>query len=263
LQQVVWNLLSNAIKFTPKAGRVEVGLRRVNSNLEIRVADTGAGIKPEFQPQLFERFRQADASTTRTYGGLGLGLSIVKSLVEQHGGTVAVVSAGEGEGTTVTVVLPIAAVHGTEPRDHEPADQIGEAQVATTELAGLRVLVVDDHDDARDLNRRVHEGQAAEVITAGSADDAVVLVEREHPHVLVSDIGMPGADGFELLRRVRALGPDRGGTLPAIALTAFARSVDRTRALRAGFLVHVSKPVDPSELVATIASVAGRAPGTA
>ncbi len=260
LQQVVWNLLSNAIKFTPKGGKVQILIERVNSHIEISVADTGVGIRPEFIPHLFERFRQGDASTTRQYGGLGLGLSIVKRLVELHGGTVWVTSAGEGQGTTVTVSLPITVVHrnaGPGDRFHPKTPQARINAIAA-ELAGLTVLVVDDQSDARDLIKRVLEDCGAKVITAGAAADALGLVETHKPDVLISDIGMPDGDGFELLRRVRALGPDRGGKVPAIALTAFARSEDRTRALRAGFVVHVSKPVDPSELVATVASVAGR-----
>ena len=261
LQQVVWNLVSNAIKFTPKDGRVQILLERVNSLIEISVADTGVGIKPEFIPHLFERFRQGDASTTRKYGGLGLGLSIVKNLVELHGGIVKVESAGEGKGTTVTVRLPLTVVHRqkeTAERLHPATPSASATNFVVAELSGLTVLVVDDQSDARDLIKRVLEDCGAAVLTAGSAADALVLVEAHRPDVLVTDIGMPDADGFELLRRVRALGPERGGRVPAIALTAFARSEDRTRALRAGFLVHVSKPVDPSELVATVASVAGR-----
>jgi PAS domain S-box-containing protein len=260
LQQVIWNLLSNAIKFTPRHGKVQIVLERVNSHVEISVADTGVGIRPDLVPHLFERFRQGDASTTRKYGGLGLGLSIVKSLVELHGGTVWVRSPGEGQGTTVTVHLPVAVVRRPEAggRVHPTAVPPRSATVVTAELAGLTVLVVDDSADARDLLKRLLEDCAATVVTAGSVDEALALVATATPDVLISDIGMPDADGFELLKRVRALGPNRGGRIPAIALTAFARSEDRTRALRAGFLVHVSKPVDPAELVATVASVAGR-----
>ena len=261
LQQIIWNLLSNAIKFTPKDGKVQVVLERVNSHIEISVADTGIGIRPEFIPHLFERFRQGDASTTRKFGGLGLGLSIVKRLVELHGGTVWVKSPGEGLGTTVTVLLPLTVVQrnaGSGERRHPQTPEPGARTLTVAELAGLTVLVVDDEPDARDLVKRVLEDCGAEVITAGTASEALLAVESGKPDVLVSDIGMPDADGFELLRRVRALGPERGGRIPAIALTAFARSEDRTRALRSGFLVHVSKPVDPSELIATVASVAGR-----
>jgi PAS domain S-box-containing protein len=264
LQQVMWNLLSNAIKFTPKEGKVQVLLERVNSHIEISIADTGIGIRPEFIPHLFERFRQGDASTTRKYGGLGLGLSIVKSLVEQHGGTVWVKSPGEGQGTTVTVQLPVAVVHRpahSGSRSHPSAPPPAIAGFVTAELTGLTVVVVDDQPDARVLVRHLLEDCGATVLTAGTSDEALALVAARRPDVLISDIGMPDVDGFELLKRVRALGADRGGRVPAIALTAFARSEDRTRALRAGFLVHVSKPVDPSELVATVASVAGRASG--
>ena len=257
LQQVVWNLLSNAIKFTPKGGRVRVTVARRDAQVVIAIADTGVGIKTEFIPYLFERFRQADASTTRAYGGLGLGLSIVKRLVELHGGTVGVESPGEGRGATVTVELPVASPGGImadpggvelESVPHEPL----------AELSGVTVLVVDDQADARELVQRVLEDAGADVITAAGAAAALDLVEARKPDVLISDIGMPEADGFELLRWVRALGTARGGRVPAIALTAFARSEDRTRALRAGFAVHVSKPVDPAELVATVVSVAGR-----
>ena len=261
LQQVVWNLLSNAIKFTPKEGKVQVALQRVDSHVEISVADTGIGIAPDFIPHLFERFRQGDASTTRNFGGLGLGLSIVKSLVELHGGTVAAESPGEGLGTRITVRLPINAVHrladAAEDGGH-PSVAAGEAPALAGELSGIRVLVVDDQSDARILISRVLEDSGADVQSAASADEALRLLTVHKPNVLVSDIGMPEADGFELLKRVRALEQHEGGRVPAIALTAFARSEDRTRALRAGFVVHVSKPVDPSELIATVASVAGR-----
>jgi PAS domain S-box-containing protein len=260
LQQVIWNLVSNAIKFTPREGKVRIRLERVGAYVEISVADTGVGIRPEFIPHLFERFRQGDASTTRKYGGLGLGLSIVKSLVELHGGTVVVESPGEDQGTTVTVRLPLALVQRPDSGLRLPprAPGAGDQGPGAAELSGLKVVVVDDQIDARDLIRRVLEDCAAEVFTAGTAQEALALVEAHRPDVLITDIGMPDADGFELLRRVRALGPERGGKVPAIALTAFARSEDRTRALRAGFRVHVSKPVDPSELVATVASVARR-----
>jgi PAS domain S-box-containing protein len=261
LQQVIWNLLSNAIKFTPRDGKVQVLLERVNSHVEISVADTGIGVRPEFIPYLFDRFRQGDASTTRSYGGLGLGLSIVKSIVELHGGSVRAESPGEGLGMTVTVNLPIMVVYrqpGPGERVHPTSSQTSPISFLAADLTGLKVLVVDDRVDARDLVRRVLEECHADVLTAATAAEALRLVQSEMPDVLISDIGMPDANGFELLRRVRALGPERGGRIPAIALTAFARSEDRTRALRAGFLVHVAKPVDPSELVATVASVTGR-----
>jgi CheY-like chemotaxis protein len=261
LQQVIWNLLSNAIKFTPKDGTVQVLLERVNSHIEIGVADTGIGIKPAFLAHVFERFRQGDGSTTRRHGGLGLGLSIVKSLVELHGGTVQARSPGEGGGATFTVHLPLTVVRrnaSNEARLHSTPSKAASGAFHTLDLSGVKVLVVDDEADARDLVKRVLLDCDAEVFTAGSAGEAILLVESEMPHVLVSDIGMPDVDGFELLRRVRELGPAKGGEVPAIALTAFARSEDRTRALHAGFAVHVSKPVDPSRLVASIASVVGR-----
>jgi len=261
LQQVMWNLLSNAIKFTPRGGKVQVMLQRVDSHVELSVADTGCGVKPEFMPHLFERFRQGDNPTTRQHGGLGLGLSIVKSLVELHGGTVIAASAGDNQGTTITVTLPLTVVYqpdGGEPGHPTSALPPEPSDFVSMELAGLTVLVVDDQPDARELILRVLEDCSARVLTAGSAEEAVPIVEHDRPDVLITDIGMPGADGYELLRRVRELGPARGGRVPAIALTAFARSEDRTRALRSGFMVHVSKPVDPSELVATVVAVAGR-----
>ncbi|MEN3340255.1 MAG: hypothetical protein V7647_3931 [Acidobacteriota bacterium] len=258
LQQVVWNLLSNAIKFTPRDGRVHVLLERVDSHIELTVADTGVGIRAEFIPHLFERFRQGDASTTKAYGGLGLGLSIVKNLVELHGGSIEVKSPGEGRGTTVTVTFPLATVQthlgagGADPRG-------GPARAdspAPQELDNLVVLVVDDQPDARDLLKRLLEDCGAEVLSAASAEQALAMIQTRQPDVVVTDIGMPQEDGFELLRRIRTLATR--GKVPAIALTAFARPEDRARALRAGFAAHVSKPVDPAELVATVASVVGR-----
>jgi CheY-like chemotaxis protein len=217
-------------------------------------------VKPQFMPHLFERFRQGDNTTTRRHGGLGLGLSIVKSLVELHGGTVTAMSPGENQGTTITVHLPRTVVHRAddEGRTHPTSLPPEPTDFVSMELAGLTVLVVDDQPDARELILRVLEDCSARVLTAGSAEEAVPMVETNHPDVLITDIGMPVADGYELLRRVRELGASRGGRVPAIALTAFARSEDRTRALRSGFMVHVAKPVDPSELVATVAAVAGR-----
>ena len=261
LQQVMANLLTNAIKFTGRSGRVDVRLERVGSQVEIVVADTGVGIAPEFLPHVFDRFRQGDPSQTRAARGLGLGLSIVKRLVELHGGTVGVTSPGEGCGTTFTVRLPLATVpraadHGE--RAHPREWRRGGPDFKRSDLSGIKVLVVDDQADARELIERVLAECDAEVLTASAAEEAVQAVERDRPDVLISDIGMPQVDGYELLRRVRALGQARGGRVPAIALTAYARSEDRTRALRAGFLVHVAKPVEPSELVATVASVVGR-----
>jgi signal transduction histidine kinase/ActR/RegA family two-component response regulator len=262
LQQVVWNLLSNAIKFTARDGRVQVVLERVNSHIEIAVGDTGVGIKPEFLPHVFDRFRQEKAAPTRSATGLGLGLSIVKHLVELHGGSVRAISAGEGQGATFTVCLPLTVVQrdGELGRRLHPRGMSGSAPLfRPPDLSGIKVLVVDDQPDARDMIKRVLEDCEADVTTAASAAEAVRAVEAGRPDVLVSDIGMPDVDGYELLRRIRALDSPSGGHLPAIALTAFARSEDRTRALRAGFLAHVAKPVEPSELLATVASMVGRA----
>ena len=262
LQQVVWNLLSNAIKFTPEGGRVEVRVARVGTSLEIAVADTGVGIEPEFIDHVFERFRQADASSTRHFGGLGLGLAIVKQLVELHGGTVSARSGGKDRGATFTVRLPLnGGKQASRPESPPRAAPELPADFNPVDLSGVRVLVVDDQPDARELVARMLRECKAEVIEAADAREALQLVERHRPTVMVSDIGMPDVDGYELLKRVRALGSERGGTVPAIALTAFARSEDRTRALHRGFQVHVSKPVEPAELIATVASVAGRAGG--
>ena len=262
LQQVAWNLLSNAIKFTEKGGKIQVLLERVNSHIEISVCDTGRGISEEFLPHVFERFRQADASTTRRHGGLGLGLAIVKQLVELHGGTIGVKSPGEGRGTTFTVNLPLAVIHrngGDAQRSHPklPTDHSGAFE--SVDLCGVKVVVVDDEADALGLIARILQECGAEVFAVSSALDALGVIGRELPHVLISDIGMPDVDGYELLRRIRLAGRDKGGGVPAIALTAFARTQDRIRALHAGFAVHVSKPVEPAELIAAVASLAGRA----
>ncbi|HYD58358.1 MAG TPA: PAS domain S-box protein [Burkholderiales bacterium] len=260
LQQVVWNLLSNAIKFTPAGGKVQVVLQRVNSQVEICVADSGIGIEPDFLGHVFERFRQADASSKRKFGGLGIGLSIVKHLVELHGGAVRVDSGGPGQGATFVVSLPTSAVHRSleDVRVH-PRTVTDSQDYRLADLSGVRFLVVDDEPDARLLIERVLRDCGAEVEGAGSAADALHRLAAGRPHVLVCDIGMPEVDGYELLKRIRSDGDLRG--IPAIALTAFARSEDRTRALRAGFQFHLAKPVEPAELVATAASVAGRTPG--
>ncbi|WEF35062.1 hybrid sensor histidine kinase/response regulator [Pseudoduganella chitinolytica] len=264
LQQVVWNLLSNAIKFTPPEGRVRVTVRERDGQAEIGVSDTGIGIGAEFLGHVFDRFRQADASTTRRHGGLGLGLSIVKHLVEQHGGTVTAASAGEGQGAAFTVSLPLAGDLPLGERPQRPAGlaapgaRAGRRDNEPADLRGLRVLVVDDEPDGRDLIKRVLADRNAEVTTAATAGEALALLPRVRAQLLLSDIGMPDMDGFELLERVRALGPAAGGDLPAIALTAFAQSEDRLRALEAGFLDHISKPVEPAELIAAVALVAAQ-----
>lgn len=265
LQQVIWNLLSNAIKFTPRGGKVQVVLARVNSHIEISIADTGIGIVPEFLAHVFERFRQADSSTARKYGGLGIGLSIVKHLVELHGGSVRVQSAGENQGTTFIVHLPLMVMHRLPPmpeRVHPRNTGPITIDFFVTDLSGIRLLVVDDERDARELVKRVLEECGAQVITAGNAEEALLAVREQELDMVISDIGMPEVDGYQLLRLIRTQTGPKGAKIPAIALTAFARSEDRTRAMREGYLIHISKPVDPSELVATVANVAGRTGST-
>ncbi|MGH9901582.1 MAG: ATP-binding response regulator [Pyrinomonadaceae bacterium] len=260
LQQVVWNLLTNAVKFTPKGGRVQVRLQRINSHVEIAVSDSGIGVSLEFLPHVFDRFRQADAATTRTHGGLGLGLSIVRQLVELHGGTVHAASEGEGKGTTFTVSLPFLAIRsepGAAERVHPAVSDSGLLDCPPS-LEGLRVLVVDDEADTRELLRAVLESCGSEVTTAASAAAALEALERERPDVLVSDLGMPEEDGYSLIAKVRALPAGRGGQTPAAALTAYTRAEDRMRVLRAGFQIHLPKPVEPAELVTVVANLAGR-----
>jgi PAS domain S-box-containing protein len=268
LQQVVWNLLMNAIKFTPKGGRVQVRLERVNSHIEIIVADTGTGINPEMLPHVFERFRQADQSSTRSYGGLGLGLAIVRHLVESHGGTVEADSLGQGQGATFTVKLPLMATRSTEAKTEKPAERVhptAHSDGAATqlgcpsELQGLHVLVVDDDEDARRLVRTVLESCDARVTTVSNAADALSALQSSRPDVLISDLGMPAEDGYSLIKKVRALPRQQGGQTPAAALTAYARAEDRMRVLRSGFQIHLPKPVEPAELVAVVANLVGRA----
>ena len=262
LQQVAWNLLSNALKFTPKGGRVMVAVERVNSHIELTVTDNGIGIAPDFLPHVFERFRQGDGSSTRRYQGLGLGLGIVKNLVEMHGGKVRVKSAGHGRGASFSVELPLMVMNEGEPsaRTHPraPAWDVDGELTDDRLLEDIVVLVVDDEKDARDLIGHLLEECGGRAITAGSADEAFELIRSQRPHVLLSDVGMPEEDGYSLMRRVRALAAHEGGTTPAVALTAFARSEDRRKALIAGFQAHVAKPVEPSELIAVVASLAGK-----
>jgi signal transduction histidine kinase/uncharacterized protein with PIN domain len=260
MQQVVWNLLTNAVKFTPKGGKVDVLVQRVNSHIEITVHDSGMGINPEFLPHLFERFRQADSSTTRKHRGLGLGLSIVKQLVELHGGSVKADSAGEGQGATFIVNLPLRAVRDPAPAPRAHPTAAGRTPVPrapVVSLGGLLVLVIDDEPDARELVMSLLTDASAEVLSAASAEEGLTLVRSRRPDVIVSDIGMPIRDGYEFIGDVRGLPPGEGGRTPAIALTAFARSEDRTRAMLAGYQVHISKPIEPQELIATIKSLAG------
>ncbi len=264
LQQVVWNLFSNAIKFTPAGGRVEVKLERAGAHVEIVVTDDGQGISPHILPYVFERFRQADSSTTRAHGGLGLGLAIVRHLVEMHGGTVAAESAGVGHGATFTVRLPLVVVR---PLDGRRADDGARAQAATTsdaafnyppELKGLRLLVVDDEEDTRVLLTTVLEKCGASVVSVASAGEALAALKEMRPHVLISDLGMPEEDGYALIKKVRALPAEAGGQTPSAALTAYARVEDRMRVLRSGFQIHIPKPVEPAELIAVVANLAGR-----
>lgn len=259
LQQIFWNLIGNAVKFTPKGGRVQIVLERVNSHLEISVIDNGEGIRPEFLPNVFDRFRQADPTTTRKHGGLGLGLAIVKQLVELHGGTVKVKSAGEGKGATFTISLPVIVLH-TEPessrRHPTSAAAPSTYETACEDLKGVRILVIDDEPDARALLHRLLEDCSAVVTTAASADEAIDRLREAAIDVIVSDIGMPGEDGYSLISRVREI--DSRPRIPAVALTAYARSEDRTRSILAGFDMHIAKPVEPAELIATVASLAKR-----
>ncbi|HEX2641684.1 MAG TPA: response regulator [Thermoanaerobaculia bacterium] len=260
LQQVIWNLLSNAVKFTPKGGRVEVRVVNTGEHLEVRVSDTGLGIRPDFLPYVFDRFRQAESASTRSHGGLGLGLSIVRHLVELHGGLVEVESAGEGQGSTFRVRLPVwsAMVDGL-PCGPTEQESSGALLAETAWLAGIRVLVLEDEDDTRDLLVAALEGCGAEVAAVGSAAAALDLLDRRLPDVVVSDIGMPEEDGYAFIRRLRERSPERGGQLPVVALTAYARAEDRTRALASGFQTHLAKPLEPGTLVQTVAGLAGRA----
>ncbi|HEX8709914.1 MAG TPA: PAS domain S-box protein [Pyrinomonadaceae bacterium] len=261
LQQVVWNLLTNAVKFTPEGGRVEVRVEAEGSFIQIKVTDTGEGIDPEFLPFIFDRFRQADATATRKRGGLGLGLAIVRHLVELHGGTVSAESKGAGQGTTFIITLPIASAL-TRPGQHEEARaaRAKRGQAADCPpLTDLHILLVDDERDTLELLRRVLENCGARVTTASSAAEALQRMKEAKPEVLISDIGMPEQDGYALIRKVRGLQDDEGGSIPAIALTAYAREVDRRKAIRAGFQMHLTKPVEPSELTEVVARLAGRA----
>jgi len=261
IQQVVWNLLSNAIKFTPKNGRVQVRLERINSHVEIVISDTGKGIEPEFLPYVFDRFRQSDGSMTRRHGGLGLGLAIVRQLVELHGGTVSVQSAGEGQGATFSVDLPLLPVRREPaselPRVH-PTTKTGAILDCPPELTDLRVLLVDDEADSRDLLNLVLDSCGAHVTLASSAAEAFETIKRGKFDVIISDIGMPDEDGFSLIGKIRSLTNEQGGDVPAIALTAYARAEDRVKALRSGFQMHIAKPVEPSELIVAVANLAGR-----
>ena len=259
LQQVFWNLLTNAVKFTPAGGQVEVRVAADGGEVRVEVSDTGQGIETEFLPHVFDRFRQADQQITRKHGGLGLGLSIVRHLVEAHGGTIRAESAGEGRGATFTITLPLA------PEATQTAGEGGEAGPAPADAArcpprlqGLKVLVVDDEPDTREFLRALLEHCDAQVREASSGAEALKALDEFEPHVLVSDIGMPGMSGFELVRQVRRRLSGSGRHLPALALTGYAAESDRLAAIRAGFQTHLSKPVEPDDLVAAVAGLAGR-----
>jgi PAS domain S-box-containing protein len=264
IQQVAWNLLANAVKFTPPGGTIELRLARDGSQLEITVSDTGEGISPQFLPHVFERFRQADASTTRRHGGLGIGLSLVKHLVELHGGTVEARSPGPGRGASFIVSLPAIAPRQDRHLASAPAGSAAADAVAfnrsTIDLTGITALVVDDEADTRELIGRLLREHDAQVFTAASADQGIELLNAQRPHVLVSDIGMPGKDGYQLIREIRSQARPGLGQTPAIALTAFARSEDQAHALLAGFQVHLTKPIEPRELLLRVARLVGRAP---
>jgi PAS domain S-box-containing protein len=259
LQQVFWNLLSNAIKFTPKGGRVQVLLERVDSHVEVSVIDTGEGISPEFLPYIFNRFQQADASTTRRHGGLGLGLAIVKQLVELHGGSVRVKSSGIGKGATFIVSLPVTVLHPLqEPweRGHPQSKPRDLPSIPTISLDNVSVLVIDDELDARNLLKLLLESAEAVVYLASSAEQGMEHLLTKSVDVLICDIGMPDVDGYSLMRRIRALDDGQKSEVAAVALTAYARLEDRTEAMRAGFQNHLPKPVEPAELLAVVHSLA-------
>ncbi|HEX8773230.1 MAG TPA: hybrid sensor histidine kinase/response regulator [Pyrinomonadaceae bacterium] len=264
LQQVLWNLLSNAIKFTPKGGRVQVRLARINSSVEITVSDTGQGISAEFLPYVFERFRQADHTTTRRFGGLGLGMAITKHILELHGGTIRAESPGEGQGATFILRLPVMIAHRAERSEAEAVAQRAvavedrERPAELVKLDGVRVLVVDDESDARDLLVTILTQRGAEVAAVSTAAAALEQLRLAKPHLIVSDVEMPNEDGYSLIRKVRAFEGGLGERIPAIALTAHARSSDRLRALSAGYQMHIPKPVEPAELVIAISNLINR-----
>jgi PAS domain S-box-containing protein len=258
LQQIFWNLLTNAVKFTPKGGFIRVVMQRVNSHIEVSITDNGQGMSPEFVEHAFERFRQSDSTATQKTSGLGLGLSIVKNLVEMHGGSIHAASDGPGKGSTFLVNLPLAPVHpDPDAQRVHPRAAISETptEVRGISLQGISVLVVDDEADAREMVRRVLTHAGATVFTADATAPALDLLQQHRPDVLVSDIGLKDEDGYELIRRVRMLG-DGVGRIRAVALTAFSRLEDRTRAMLAGYQMHLTKPTDPRELIVTIATLA-------
>jgi PAS domain S-box-containing protein len=265
LQQAIWNLLSNAVKFTAEGGRIEARLGRAESQIEVTVQDSGIGIDPRFLPHVFDRFRQADASSTREYGGLGIGLAIVRHIVEMHGGGVSASSPGKGQGATFKIRLPLISASRlaprSAPRDEAAAPAAAEEQQILENghrLDGVRVLVVEDNLDTLDMLKFIFSESGAEVITATSVDEALDALERFRPDALISDIAMPDRDGYDLIREIRSREPERGGKIPAVAVTAYARAEDRVRVLAAGFQMHIAKPIAPDELIAVVASLTGQ-----
>jgi CheY-like chemotaxis protein/anti-sigma regulatory factor (Ser/Thr protein kinase) len=258
LQQIIWNLLSNAVKFTETGGVVEIRVSPVGKLTRLVVSDNGHGISPDFLPFVFERFRQSDASSSRRHGGLGLGLALVRDLVELHGGTVRAESEGEHRGALFTMDLPTVM----SPEGNDEVDRRSLASGEAPSLAGLRVLVVEDEADSRELFAKILTTCGADVTTAASCEEALALIResavQNRPDVILSDLGMPKDDGFDLIRRVRALAPEDGGRIPAIAVTGYANAEDRQRALAAGFQTHLAKPIDPVAVAVAIAGAAAR-----
>lgn len=249
----MWNLLSNAVKFTSAGGRVDIRLEQINSQAQITISDTGKGIHPDFLPHVFEQFRQENSATTRRFGGLGLGLAIVRYLVELHGGTVQAESPGEGQGATFTVKLPLMP--------HQPiANQDTESPEPALNLQNIKILVVDDDNSTREFLAFVLELYQANVIAVASADEAIATLTQFQPDVLLSDIGMPDVDGYMLIQQIRSLPPERGGKIPAIALTAYAGEIDEQQAIAAGFQRHITKPIEPQVLIETIKALRNSTP---
>jgi CheY-like chemotaxis protein len=261
LQQIVWNLVANAVKFTPKEGRVQVRLERINSHVEITVSDTGIGIRPDFLPHIFERFRQAESGAAREHSGLGLGLAIARHLVESHGGTIHAISDGDDRGATFQVRLPIMIVREASAVGEHRTHPHGQAQPITgpiPSLDGVHVLAVDDDSDALTLGRDILESAGARVTTFDSSELALEEIASVRPDVLIADVGLPRLDGFELIKRIRQLPETRLRDVPAAALTAYARAEDRVKALQSGFQMHLAKPIDPAELIVAVAALAKR-----
>jgi len=260
LQQIIWNLVSNAVKFTPKQGVVQVRLERVNSHVEIVVSDTGIGVSADFLPHIFERFRQEDSGSTRQHGGIGLGLAIVRHLVELHGGTIHAASGGRDQGSTFRVRLPVMIVHHETPleqRVHPTTESVGMA-TQLPDLHGVSVLAVDDDADARSLVSETLGTRGADVVAVESVEEALQMLAQHRPDVLLADIGMAHSDGFSLIKRIRQSDDHKLREVPAAALTAYARAEDRMKVLQSGFQMHLAKPVDPAELIVAVASLARR-----